>query len=81
VAFEVITSGAEVLRCGVELDAYRAEQARERIPIARFANHTQTPLLAIISSVETNPANAGVSISPSTLIESFALSSLLITNR
>jgi hypothetical protein len=32
VAFEVITSGAEVLRCGIELDAYRAEQARQRIP-------------------------------------------------
>jgi hypothetical protein len=31
-AFEVITSGAEVLRYGVELDAYRAEQARRRIP-------------------------------------------------
>jgi SAM-dependent methyltransferase len=32
VAFEVITSGPEVLRYGIELDAYRAEQARERIP-------------------------------------------------
>ena len=32
VAFEVITTGAEVLRYGIELDAYRAEQARERIP-------------------------------------------------
>jgi hypothetical protein len=32
VAFETITSGAEVLRYGIELDAYRAEQARERIP-------------------------------------------------
>ena len=32
VAFEVITSGAEVLRYGIELDAYRAEQARQRIP-------------------------------------------------
>jgi len=31
-AFEVITSGAEVLRYGIELDAYRAEQARQRIP-------------------------------------------------
>jgi SAM-dependent methyltransferase len=30
-AFEVITNGAEVLRYGIELDAYRAEQARERI--------------------------------------------------
>ncbi len=32
VAFEAITSGAEVLRCGIELDTYRAEQARQRIP-------------------------------------------------
>jgi hypothetical protein len=32
VAFEAITNGARVLRYGVELDAYRAEQARERIP-------------------------------------------------
>ena len=33
VAFEAITtSGGAVLRCGIELDAYRAEQARERIP-------------------------------------------------
>ena len=30
-AFEGITSGAEVLRYGIELDAYRAEQARQRI--------------------------------------------------
>jgi hypothetical protein len=32
VAFEAITSGAEVLRYGIELDAYRAEQAKQRIP-------------------------------------------------
>ena len=32
VAFEVITGVAEVLRYGIELDAYRAEQARQRIP-------------------------------------------------
>src|SRR5439155_3778354 len=32
VAFEAITGGAEVLRYGIELDGYRAEQARERIP-------------------------------------------------
>ena len=32
VAFEVITNGAEVFRYGIELDAYRAEQARQRIP-------------------------------------------------
>ena len=31
-AFEVITSGAEVFRYGIELDAYRAEEARQRIP-------------------------------------------------
>jgi len=31
VAFETITSDAEVIRYGIELDAYRAEQARERI--------------------------------------------------
>ena len=32
VAFAVITNGAEVLRYGIELDAYRADQARQRIP-------------------------------------------------
>jgi hypothetical protein len=32
VAFEVITNGAQVLRYGIELDAFRAEQARQRIP-------------------------------------------------
>jgi len=32
VAFEVITSGVEVFRYGIELDAYRPEQARQRIP-------------------------------------------------
>jgi hypothetical protein len=32
VAFEAITSDAEVIRYGIELDAYRAEQARQRIP-------------------------------------------------
>jgi len=32
VAFETITSAADVLRYGIELDAYRAEQARQRIP-------------------------------------------------
>ncbi len=31
-AFEAITSGAEAYRYGIELDAYRAEQARQRIP-------------------------------------------------
>src|ERR1035441_5946602 len=32
VAFEVITNGAAVVRYGIELDAYRAEQAGPRIP-------------------------------------------------
>ena len=32
VAFEAITSGAQVLRYGIELDAYRAERASQRIP-------------------------------------------------
>ena len=32
VAFEGITSDAEVFRYGVEPDVYRAEQARQRIP-------------------------------------------------
>jgi len=32
VAFEAITSSAELLRYGIELDAYRAEQAGQRIP-------------------------------------------------
>ena len=32
VAFEAMTSSAELLRYGIELDAYRAEQARQRIP-------------------------------------------------
>ena len=32
VAFEAITEGARVLCYGIELDAYRAEQARKRIP-------------------------------------------------
>ena len=31
VAFEAITAGAQVLRYGIELDAYRAEQPRQRI--------------------------------------------------
>jgi hypothetical protein len=31
-AFEAITSAAGVLRYGIELDAFRAEQARQRIP-------------------------------------------------
>ena len=32
IAFEAVTSGAELLRYGIELDAYRAKQARQRIP-------------------------------------------------
>jgi len=31
-AFEAITTGAKALRYGIELDAYRADQARQRIP-------------------------------------------------
>jgi 16S rRNA G966 N2-methylase RsmD len=31
-AFDAITNGAEVRRYGIELDAYRADQARQRIP-------------------------------------------------
>ena len=31
--FDVITSGAEVVRYGIELDAYRAEQASGLVPI------------------------------------------------
>ena len=47
VAFEVITSGAEVFRYGIELDAYRAEQARQRIP-----NIIQGNALEVQSAVE-----------------------------
>ncbi len=38
VAFEVITSDAAVFRYGIELDAYRAEQARDRIAHVIQAN-------------------------------------------
>ena len=38
VAFEAITEGAEVLRYGIELDAYRAEQARTRISSVLHGN-------------------------------------------
>ena len=38
VAFAAITEGAEVFRYGIELDSYRAEQARERIPNLIQAN-------------------------------------------
>jgi hypothetical protein len=31
-AFEAITGGAQVLRYGIELDSYRADQARQRLP-------------------------------------------------
>jgi SAM-dependent methyltransferase len=47
VAFEAITSGAQVLRYGIELDAYRAEQARERVP-----NVTQGNTLEVQCAVE-----------------------------
>jgi 16S rRNA G966 N2-methylase RsmD len=46
-AFEAITSGAQVLRYGIELDAYRAEQARQRIP-----NIVQGNALEVQSPVE-----------------------------
>jgi Uncharacterised methyltransferase family (DUF6094) len=38
VAFEAISSGTGMLRYGIELDAYRAQQARERIPNTIQAN-------------------------------------------
>jgi len=47
VAFEAITSGAEVLRYGFELDAYRAEQARQW-----FANIVQGNTLEVQCAVE-----------------------------
>ena len=47
VAFEAITSGAEVLRYGIELDAYRAEQAKQRI-----SNVIQGNTLEVHCSVE-----------------------------
>src|ERR1035441_6804474 len=43
VAFEVITNGAEVLRYGIELDAYGAEQARQRIPNLVQGNTLEVP--------------------------------------
>jgi hypothetical protein len=46
-AFEAITSGSEVLRYGIELDAYRAEQARERM-----ANVLQGDTLEVHCPVE-----------------------------
>ena len=47
VAFEAITGGAQVLRYGIGLDAYRAEQARQRIP-----NIVQGNALEVQSAVE-----------------------------
>ena len=47
VAFAAITEGAEVFRYGIELDSYRAEQARERIP-----NLIQANALEVHSAVE-----------------------------
>jgi len=46
-AFEAITSGAQVFRYGIELDAYRADQARQRIP-----NVIQGNTLEVQSAVE-----------------------------
>ena len=47
VAFEAITSSGEVLRYGIELDAYRAEQASQRVP-----NMVQGNALEVHCSVE-----------------------------
>jgi SAM-dependent methyltransferase len=47
VALEAITSDADLLRYGIELDAYRAEQARERIP-----NIVQGNTLEVYCAVE-----------------------------
>jgi len=47
VAFAAITEGAEVFRYGIELDSYRADQARERIP-----NLIQANALEVHSAVE-----------------------------
>jgi hypothetical protein len=46
--FAAITSGAEVLRYSIEFDAYRAEQARQRIP-----NIIQGNTLEVQCAVET----------------------------
>ena len=56
VAFEVITNGAEVVRYGIELDAYRAEQARQRIPntIQGNALEVQCPVESL-SCIYCNP--------------------------
>ena len=42
VAFAAVTSGAPVLRYGIELDSYRAEQARERVPNMLQGNALET---------------------------------------
>ena len=55
-AFAVITSGAEVLRYGIELDAYRAEQAKQRVPntIQGNALEVQCPVESL-SCIYCNP--------------------------
>ena len=50
VAFEVITSDAEVVRYGIELDAYRAEQARQHIPTMPPSEQIYTPECSKIGS-------------------------------
>ena len=40
-AFETITNGAQVLRYGIELDAYRVERARERIAYVLHADASE----------------------------------------
>lgn len=60
VAFEVITNGAEVLRYGIELDAYRAEQAELRLGNEILAiNHTKLDGL-IFATVEQYAVQAQV---------------------
>ena len=46
-AFAAITDGADVFRYGIELDAYRAEQARERL-----ANVVQGNTMEVHCAVE-----------------------------
>ncbi len=42
VAFAAVTSGSPALRYGIELDSYRAEQARERVPTTLHGNALET---------------------------------------
>src|SRR5690349_3756342 len=60
VAFAALTSSASVLRCGVELDNYRAEQARARIEkvIQGNALETHCPAESISLLYENCPYDA-----------------------